>query len=240
MTTLQDLITQVRYLTNTENSQFVTNNELTYYINASAGELDDILVDKQQDYRLTVFYPSVAPTTNLIPLPDDFYELRQVDFYYAPSQSLPWTTIQKFMLKEQTMYSNSLARNVYGVPNLRYMLQDGYIAIVPETLAGGQYRVWYTPQYVQLVNLTDTIPSYFENQAWREYIIVDASIKVLNKQNLDPSAFFAQKEALRKRIEAMAGKRDAGSPMHVVNTRGAGAEYGNGIGGWAFGGGGFW
>lgn len=230
MTTLaSDLVTQIRYLSNMENNQFVTDIQLLYYINASAGELDDILVAKQEEYRLIKTQLQIT-SGNLIPLPSDFYQLRQVDFYYSPSAIQPWTTIQKYMLKEQTLYSSSLNRSIYGVPNIRYMLQDGYIAIVPETNALGQYRIWYTPVFKQM-SLTDTIPSYFENQAWREYIVVDCCIKVYNGQNMDPSIFMAQKAALKTRIEAMSGHRDSGSPKHIVNTRNN-----NDYGGWGTGG----
>ena len=231
MTTAQDLVTQIRFLTNTEVSQFVTDPELLIYVNSSCGELDDILVANQQYYRLINV---VIPITsgNLLPLPIDCYQINEVDFYYAPLQSQPWARLERFELAEQTMYSNSQARNIYGVPNLKYMLQDGYVAIVPEASAIGSYRLWYTPIY-KMMALTDTIPLYFENNAWREYVVVDSSIKVLNKQNLDPSAFMAQKEALKARIKSMSSKRDAGNPMHVANTRNFGFEYG-GFGGGFF------
>lgn len=235
MTTAQDIINQIRLVTNTENSQFVTDNELLYYVNASAGELDDLLVAKQQDYRLTTAIITIA-NTNLIPLPADFYQLRQVDFYYAPSQALPWATLEKFMLKEQTMYSNSLTRNMYGIPNLKYMLQDGYIAIVPETVASGQYRVWYTP-VMNTMALTDNIPSFFDNNAWREYMVMDCSIKVYNKQQKDPMIFNDRLNKLKTRIQSMAGSRDSGSPAHVVNT--TSSAYNSGIGGFGYGSGGF-
>lgn len=238
MTTLSDLQTQVRYLTNQENSEFVTNTELAYYLNSSLAELDDLLVSQQEDYRLVQELVTIS-SGNLIPLPDDFYQMRQIDFYTFTSQQQPWITIKRFMLKEQTRFSNTFVANNYGIPNLHYMLQDGYVAIVPETSAIGQYRLWYTPMYVQLVNQTDSIPSYFENQAWREYAVIDVCIKVLNKQNLDPSIFIEQKALLKTRIDAMAGHRDAGSPKHVVDNRygdtsgywGWGAGYGSGFSG---------
>lgn len=236
MTTLAQLQTQIRYLTNTETSNFVTQDELTYYINASAAELDDILVSKQEDYRLSNLTATIS-TGNLIPLPSDFYQLRLVQFYTYTSQSQPWVNVDLFMLKEQSKYSNTFVANNYCIPFLHYMLQDGYIAIVPETSALGKYKVWYTPVYQQLVNQTDTIPSYFENQAWREYIVVDCAIKVYNKQTLDPSIFMAQKAALKIRIDAMAGHRDAGSPKHVVNNRGRNGGGFDGGGGFGFGGG---
>lgn len=236
ITTLQTIVNNVRLLTNTENNQFITDNELAYYANASFGELDDILVANQQYYRLINTIINIT-SGNLMPLPSDCYQLNQVDFYYSPMQSQPWATIERFELKEQTMYSNSLARNIYGVPNLKYMLQDGYIAIVPEASAIGQYRVWYTPIY-KVLALTDSVPSYFDNQAWTEYVVMDCCAKVLSKQDLDPSYFLTQKEALRIRVKSMSTKRDAGSPMHVANTRNFGYDGLNGIGG--FGWGGFW
>jgi hypothetical protein len=56
-------------------------------------------------------------------------------------------------------------------------------------------------------------------QAWCEYAIVDVSIKILAKQNLDPTAFMAQKAGLTQRILSMAANLDAGGPKKTVDTR---------------------
>jgi len=217
MTSLLDLITQCRQVTNTESNQFITNSELTYYLNSSLAELDDLLVVKQADYRLVQTICNIT-VGNTFALPADFYQLRGVDYYAYGVASNPWQTLNQFMLKERNRYANPMVRTLYGVTSIYYMLQDGYVAIVPVDAAVGQYRLWYTPIYQPLVNLTDTIPSYFDNQAWREFAVMDTAIKILNKQNLDPSAFMQRKEELKTRILAMAGHRDAGDPKCVVNN----------------------
>lgn len=214
---MQQLVDDVRLLTNTENSQFVTDNELLYYLNASLGDLDDMMVAKQEDYRLTNVQITIT-TGNTFPLPADFYQLRGVDYYNFENQPNPWLTMKSFSLQERNRYANPLLRTMYGVLGLYYMLQDGYVAVIPPDTAAGTYRLWYTPM-LSTYALTDTIPSYFSNQAWTEYAVTDSAIKVLNKQNLDPSGFIDQKERLKVRIQAMAGHRDAGAPKHRINTR---------------------
>jgi len=230
MTQLSDLQTQIRYLTNTENSQFITNTELTYYINASAGELDDILLTKNEDYRLTHTQLVIA-TGSTFPLPSDFYQLRGVDFY-TNSAPTPWLTLKQFSMPERNKYTQPFFATIPGTITPYYMLQDGYVAIIPPVAALGTYQLWYTPILPALVNQTDTIPSYLNNNAWCEYIVVDCCIKVLNKQNLDPSAFMAQKAGLKVRVEGLAGKRDAGAPKCGRQTRFSGSSRYGGYMGW--------
>jgi uncharacterized protein YdcH (DUF465 family) len=54
---------------------------------------------------------------------------------------------------------------------------------------------------------------------WTEYIIVDAAIKALHKEESDTTALMAQKMALKQRIEETAMNRDAGQPDAISNTR---------------------
>lgn len=232
MTSMNDLITQVRYLTNTESNQFITNPELQYYLNASLGELDDILVSKQEDYRMTDVIIPILPgmnpdgtPLNKFPLPADFYQLRGVDYYSNGVLSNPWQTLDRYMFKERNKFANPLIRTPFGTLYLSYKLQDGYVSIMPEYAAAGNYRLFYIPTFTEL-NFTDPIPSYFENQAWREYAVVDASIKVLNKQNLDPTGLWKQKADLKSRIQAMSGHRDSGDPKCVINNSSAYDDYG--------------
>jgi hypothetical protein len=53
---------------------------------------------------------------------------------------------------------------------------------------------------------------------WTEYIIVDAAIKAMQKEESDVSALMAQKQMLTQRINAMAESRDAGSPAKVSDN----------------------
>jgi len=54
---------------------------------------------------------------------------------------------------------------------------------------------------------------------WTEYIIVDAAIKCMQKEESDTSVLMAQKQALIARIEAAAANRDAGNPAVVSDSQ---------------------
>lgn len=66
---------------------------------------------------------------------------------------------------------------------------------------------------------------------WEEYIVVDAAMKCLQKEESDVSVLMAEKSALKQRIEAMASNRDAGKPERItdVNAQNFPWGYGRGI-----------
>lgn len=53
---------------------------------------------------------------------------------------------------------------------------------------------------------------------WEDYVVVDAAIKCLVKEESDPRALMEQKQGLLKRIEAMAANRDAGKPEKITDV----------------------
>jgi hypothetical protein len=53
---------------------------------------------------------------------------------------------------------------------------------------------------------------------WEEYIVIDAAIKALLKEESDISALMAQKAAITKRINECAPNRDAGMPDRVTDV----------------------
>lgn len=61
---------------------------------------------------------------------------------------------------------------------------------------------------------------------WEEYVIIDAAIKAIVKQEGDISSLAAQKMSMRERIESMAVARDTGQAMHVSDVLGANSSGG--------------
>ncbi len=101
-TSLAQLITQVRQRGDMENNNFVSDSELTGWINNSLAELDDILVTRYEDYRLTNFL-AVLPAgggTNIISIPSDMNKLRGVDYQNNPNAvgQQQWYTLFSFFL----------------------------------------------------------------------------------------------------------------------------------------------
>jgi hypothetical protein len=69
---------------------------------------------------------------------------------------------------------------------------------------------------------TDTIAygetSFDGLSGWLEYVIVDAAIKAMQKEESDVSVLMAQKKDLRVRLEQMAANRDVGTPGTVADV----------------------
>jgi hypothetical protein len=68
---------------------------------------------------------------------------------------------------------------------------------------------------------------------WLEYVVTDAAIKMLQKEESDTTTLQFQKAALIKRIEAAAENRDAGSPATIADVQWTNGTwpFGNGFGG---------
>lgn len=225
---LSDLITAVRQRADMVNSQFVTDTELTSYINQSYQELYDLLVQKYGDDYFVA--PPVTFTTDgtsqLYPLPNGtlyssapaFQKLLGVDLQMSPGSAGSYVTIKPFMFAERNRYSTPNFQSFYGVTNMRYRLQGNNLWLTPVPAAGQTIQLWYIPQLSPLVNGTDTAPNL---GGWLEYVIVDAAIKCMQKEESDCSVLMAQKSALILRIESASEGRDAGNPQTVSETRSA-------------------
>lgn len=225
VTSLSDLLTQVRQRSNMENNYFCTDDELTGYINNSLAELDDILVTRYEDYRLNNFQAIIPNNgvSNVIAIPSNMNKLRGVDFQINPGSANAglWISLFSFQFTERNR-QNSVLGNVIsaaGRSNLTYRLADQGIIIMPQSQASGTFQIWYTPKFTPLVLTTDILPIQMDTQAWVEYSIVDCCIKIFNKQNLDPSGFMAEKAALHERIIGAARNRDSAGPKRIANTR---------------------
>lgn len=53
---------------------------------------------------------------------------------------------------------------------------------------------------------------------WSEYVVIDAAIKCLIKEESDVTVLLAEKAAIKKRIEDMAANRDSGEPECVTDV----------------------
>jgi hypothetical protein len=205
--TLSQLRTRVRRMADMEDSGFVSDSELNDYINSSYAELYDLLVSSNSEYFLSSATSTVASGSSTITLPSDFYKLRAVDFYLNGR----WCDIEQFSMNERnqdsTLYSSM------GV-EVRYRLQGSTLKLIPSDNAGGQYQIWYTPLPATLSADSDEIE---EGNGWSEYVVVDAAIKCLQKEESSTTDLEKAKAQLGKRVADMAAKRDSAKPKQITN-----------------------
>lgn len=233
--TLSDLETAVRQRADMVNSTFITQSELQSYINQSYFELYDLLVSKYGDnyYTADPYSFTTDGETYLYTLPADFYKMLGVDLALSNTQD-SYVTLKPFNFIERNRYSVPNFQSFYGVTNMRYRIQGNTLWLNPIPAANQTIRLWYIPRMTTLSAPTDTVQGV---SGWTEYIICDAAMKCLQKEESDVTVLMAQKNALIERINAMAENRDAGSPATVADSRlsfdGGGYDGVNGAG-WGF------
>jgi hypothetical protein len=219
-------------------SNFVVTTEWNSYINQSLMELYDLLVDAYQD--LFVAKPAKFfsdGSTYLWPLPNGiltfqdgmtvtpsapfvapaFHKLLGVDLGIN-NASNAWVTVNKFNFidRNRFVYPNSNS-TIYGVFNIQYRMMGNNIEFIPTPSSGQPIRIWYIPKLQSL--LLDSDVTTIGGTGWLEYVITDAAIKALQKEESDVTVLAAQKMALIKRIEESVINRDAGQPDKISDIR---------------------
>ena len=214
-------------------SQFVTKEEWNSYINQSYFELYDLLVQKYGN-EYFVAEPANFTTTGaqFYTLPNGstsflrqdgssfvakpFFKLLGVDLALNTA-SKAYITLKKFEFISRNRYVYpQITTNLLGVAGMKYRMMGDQIEFITAPSGGQTIQLWYIPRMTELLKDTDMCDGV---SGWTEYIIVDAAIKALQKEESDVTVLAAQKQALIDRIEAAAENRDAGEPELISNTR---------------------
>jgi hypothetical protein len=223
MITLADLKQQSRYRANMENSQFVTDSELTTYINASIAELQDLLISTYgtQYFTINATFSTVAQQKDysLDTVAPNMYKLEGVD---AKINSSDFFTLRPFNFNERNRNDSFSSWGLLTGPTIRYRLVGSNLSFSPAPDGAYQIKVWYVPFAPKLAADSDTLNDY--NQ-YSEYVIVDAAIKMMQKEESDVQVLAMQKAALIKRIVEMAQNRDAGQPESVSDIYAENNDY---------------
>lgn len=211
--TLLELRNKTKERADQENSSFVSDSELNGYINSSAAELWDLLLEAYgSNYGVTTPYQfTTVSGQNMYDLPENFYDLIGVDVKFDDNK---WQTVDKFNFNERNRYQDLGTWTVLGLPSIRYRIVGNKIMFSPTPDASTQVQIWYRPVSTILVNDSDELDDL--NQ-YSEYIITDAAIKCMQKEESDVSILAAQKQALAQRIRDKAANRDASKPNSVTD-----------------------
>jgi hypothetical protein len=217
---LAELKQQARQRADMVNSNFVDDVELTGYINNSIAELHDILCEAYgSDYFVLSVEDTIVSNQSDYTLPTDFYELKGVDIRVNNDA---WLTVRRFNFNERNRDSDFNVWDFAGVTNVRYRLVGNKLKFSPVPDRNATYRLWYVPVATKLVNDTDTLDDL---NAYSEYVIVDAAIKMMQKEESDVMFLAAQKTALEKRIRDKSLNRDAGQAGTVSDIYAENDDY---------------
>lgn len=189
--TLLQLRTDVRQRADLVSSTFITDAELTEYINGSIADLFDRLVaSRGMDYyeKVPPYSFTTVGGTSLYSLPADFYQLilceATIGSYTVPLQ--PFALVERGRLSQQPV-------------------QGGLVVTVR-----------YVPTCPRLVNDSDTFDGF---NGWEEFVILDAALKCREKEETDATDFQARLARMVQRLDRMAPDRDAGMGQRFTDVR---------------------
>lgn len=203
--TLADLRTQVRQRADMENTTFVTDSEITGYINSAIADLYDVLTSKVEDYYTISASVVTNGTSDSFALPADFYKLVAVD-YQLSGLTQP---MEKFNFQDRNRF-------IYNAQVIRYRIIKNNILFKPVPSAQ-TITVWYVPAFTALVSDSDTFDGI---NGWETYVVLDAAQQCLAKEESDVSAIVTEKAQVMAKIEMMANNRDQGRPETVADVSG--------------------
>lgn len=205
------MISDVRQRTNLETSTFVTDTEITEYLNQELAELWARIAQGSgaPHYRSSQSISVVVGTTSY-PLAADFWRAQGVE------ATINGTTyrLRAFAPAERAALSNSNSSVYPWYDDTKYRIQAGNIEFQPVTQAFSA-TLFYTPSQTRLVNGTDTFDGY---NGYEMAAIYGACATCQAKEETDPSFYLAQRERIYALIESLSGQRDASEPEHVQDV----------------------
>lgn len=212
--TVSELITRVRERSNTERSNFVTDDEIIRYIDQGYTKLYDLIVSKFENYYISDHSFTTTGSTQFFDLPADFYKMVGLDqFQNFSGSGENALTVRPFNFNERNRYNNILFA-VTAAAFYRYLIQGTKIKILPQPDAGITFKMWYVPAPVKITTTAQTIDGI---AGWEEVVILTAAIQVMNKQELDSSALKLEQREAIDRVMTMATERDAALPERVTD-----------------------
>lgn len=209
--TLTNMLLDIRQRTNQENSTFVTDAELTEYLNQSLAELWTRLIQCQGQplYRSSTTY-TVTSSTSLQALPSDFFAVQEVTATIGGFSG----ALQPFMASERGYLKNgAIWTPECGV---QYRIQAGNIEFLPASQSFTA-QLFYSPTQPRLSAGSDTFDGF---GGWEMAAIYDTCAVVAAKEESDPGFHIAQRERIYSHIETLAAQRDASNPERVQEVIG--------------------
>ena len=147
LVSLSELRQLTRQRADNENSQFVTDTELTRYLNNSWGELYNLIIENfNEDYFTTSHSFSLTSGTDSYSLPSDFYKSRGVDLVVTSTESVP---LRRYNWAERTRNSVTVRARDY-----RYRIQKGSIIFTPLPSTNDSIKSFYIPDPRKLESVT--------------------------------------------------------------------------------------
>lgn len=211
-TSLTDLRLMARQKADMENSSFVSDDEVDRALQDGYKKLYKLLVSKNTDLFVAEPYEFTLSSGNTVALPTGFYKLLGVDYNDGS-----WRELDPFMFNERNASTEALRGRRGRASKFRYRTIGSSLYITPSDDCAGDYRLWYVPT-CPVLTTTEELDA--ESDEYRDYVINEAAIVFLAKEESDVSVLMAANAQIVMNIEKEAATRDIGRSERVQDVRG--------------------
>jgi len=189
-------------------TSFVTTSELNGYLSASYARLYNMLADAEPERFVTTAVVNAVTGTATYAVPADHYRTMGVDYRVNATD---WTSLYRLNLRERNRYAAGTGGRAFA-----YLLSGGNLVLYPAPTTGQTYRHLYLPTPA---DLTGQVDAYTVDgiSGFEEFLVLDAAIKMLHKQNVNASHLIAERQYLIDEIREMATDRIAAEPHSVID-----------------------
>lgn len=146
--TVQQIVDQVRILSDLKRNLYYSDTDISEFIDDAGKELADIFIDAQEHYFQSHvdFTLAGGQGANTLTLPDDF---QKADILLRdPTTDQPSRVPKLGSELERTAALSSAY--LYAGAGRRYFIADQTLELLPPSMASGNYRLLYTPQFASL------------------------------------------------------------------------------------------
>lgn len=205
--------------------QFITTAELNGYINLSISKLWDLATETDgQLFVAPIEVQLSSPTTspNVYSLATTAYKVVGVELWADPAGSQRLALLPAMPVEiPGLMSTNATANTSFGA---KYRVYGGLglastgglrLEIYPPPGPNQVVNVRYLPPAPILVD--DSTPVRFPN-GWEEFVVLDAAIKCIGKEEGDTRELQRQRDELAEQIRGASASLDRGSPEVVQDV----------------------
>ena len=186
----------------------ITDAELNSVVNRSLADLHETIAGVYQDYFTYLHRTKLEARREHTTLPPYFLQLRALYLVDNDERVLcEEFHLDDFTGRDTTDYTNR--------PKYRIMGQQ--IRWLPMPERDFPLEIWMTRAFHQLLNDGDEIDPEIP-EGWERFVVFDVAAYCLAKLERDPAFAMAERERVRRSIEALARNRDNTGPRSVHDS----------------------
>jgi hypothetical protein len=211
-TTLAEFLTEVRERGGYRRSMALTDAILTKMINKGIAAVHELIVKHNPDFLIKQASPDLvtSPGSAPVALPGDFYKLRGRPLLVTGGRILK---IHPFDIDEEGDFED-LAIFGYDGVSYRYMLQAGFLRLVPTPTIVDTIRLWYLPHATKLALPGDV----YDGVNGHEELVIEHALLRAAKRDRRPTQDHAETiAALEKSLLSALEARDQSGPDYLVD-----------------------